>query len=70
MQSGQINCQNSASQQSGATLYMTLLAAFAVLLSRYTGQDDIVVGSPIANRQGEQLEGMIGFFLTICRSRF
>ena len=42
---------------------MTLLAGFGVLLSRYSGQDDIVVGSPIANRQEEQLEEMIGFFV-------
>ena len=42
---------------------MTLLAAFGVLLSRYSGQDDIVVGSPIANRQEAQLEEMIGFFV-------
>ena len=46
-----------------ATLYMTLLAAFGGLLSRYSGQDDIVVGSPIANRQDIQLEGLIGFFV-------
>ena len=51
------------SQKEQATLYMTLLAAFAVLLSRYSGQDDIVVGSPIANRQDAQLEEMIGFFV-------
>ena len=50
-------------QQENATLYMTLLAAFAVLLSRYSGQEDIVVGSPIANRQDAQLEEMIGFFV-------
>lgn len=49
-------------QCGGSTLYMTLLAAFAVLLHRYSGQDDIVVGSPIANRQDERLEGLIGFF--------
>ena len=42
---------------------MTLLAAFGVLLARYSGQDDIVVGSPIANRQEEQLEELIGFFV-------
>ena len=42
---------------------MTLLAAFGVLLSRYSGQDDVVVGSPIANRQEAQLEEMIGFFV-------
>ena len=45
-----------------STLYMTLLAAFAVLMHRYSGQNDIVVGSPIANRQDERLEGVIGFF--------
>jgi amino acid adenylation domain-containing protein len=45
-----------------STLYMTLLTAFAVLMQRYSGQDDIVVGSPIANRQDERLEGLIGFF--------
>ena len=42
---------------------MTLLAAFAVLLERYTGQDDIVVGSPIANRRETHLEPLIGFFV-------
>jgi Condensation domain len=46
-----------------ATLYMVLLAAYGVLLSRYSGQQDIVVGSPIANRQDAQLEQLIGFFL-------
>jgi hypothetical protein len=50
-------------QSHQATLYMTLLAAFASLLSRYSGQDDIVVGSPIANRQEAQLEELIGFFV-------
>src|SRR6266849_5275516 len=51
------------SQENQATLYMTLLSGLAVLLSRYSGQDDIVVGSPIANRQDAQLEEMIGFFV-------
>ena len=46
-----------------ATLYMTLLSAFALLLQRYSAQDDIVVGSPIANRQDSQLEKLIGFFV-------
>jgi amino acid adenylation domain-containing protein len=45
-----------------STLYMTLLTAFAVQMHCYSGQDDIVVGSPIANRQDERLEGLIGFF--------
>src|SRR5262249_50142541 len=47
----------------GATLYMTLLAAFQVLLHRYSGQDDIAVGTPIAGRNRAELEGLIGFFV-------
>jgi hypothetical protein len=46
-----------------ATLFMTLLAAFKVLLWRYTNQDDIVVGSPIANRTRAETEDLIGFFV-------
>ena len=46
-----------------ATLFMTLLASFKVLLYRYTGQADIVIGSPIANRNRAELEGLIGFFV-------
>ncbi|EPY10990.1 amino acid adenylation domain-containing protein [Paenibacillus alvei A6-6i-x] len=51
------------SRQEGATLFMTLLAAYQGFLSRYTGQTDIAVGSPIANRHYEEIEGMIGFFV-------
>jgi len=51
------------SRQTGGTLFMTLLAAFAALLHRYTGQHDIVVGSPIANRSRAELEELIGFFV-------
>ncbi|MCH5584990.1 amino acid adenylation domain-containing protein [Shimazuella sp. AN120528] len=51
------------SNEQGCTLYMVLLSAFQVLLSRYTGQTDIVVGSPVAGRNDEQLEGLIGFFV-------
>ncbi|NEU79519.1 non-ribosomal peptide synthetase [Nostoc sp. UIC 10630] len=51
------------SQQQGVTLFMTLLAAFDVLLYRYTGQSDILVGSPIANRNHNEIEGLIGFFV-------
>ncbi len=46
----------------GATLFMTLLAAFTVLLQRYSGRDDLVVGSPIAGRERPETEGVIGFF--------
>ena len=51
------------SRKEGATLFMTLLAAFQSLLRRYTGQDDIVVGIPIANRNRAEIEGLIGFFV-------
>lgn len=53
---------NALSQQEGVTLFMTLLAAFGAFLSRYTGQEDIAVGSPIANRNRSELENLIGFF--------
>ena len=51
------------SQQAGTTLFMTLFAAFNVLLYRYSRQEDIVVGSPIANRTRAEIEGLIGFFV-------
>ncbi|MEH2040987.1 amino acid adenylation domain-containing protein [Nostoc sp.] len=51
------------SRQEGATLFMTLFAAYVTLLYRYTGSDDIVVGTPIANRDRLELEGLIGFFV-------
>jgi amino acid adenylation domain-containing protein/FkbM family methyltransferase len=51
------------SRKEGATLFMTLLTAFQSLLHRYTGQDDIVVGTPIANRNRAEIEGLIGFFV-------
>jgi amino acid adenylation domain-containing protein len=47
----------------GATLFMTLLAALDVLFKRYTGQDDVVLGSMIANRNRPEIEGLIGFFI-------
>ncbi|MEH2324932.1 MAG: amino acid adenylation domain-containing protein [Nostoc sp.] len=50
-------------QQEGVTLFITLLAAFKVLLYRYTQQEDIVIGSPIANRNRSEIEGLIGFFV-------
>jgi amino acid adenylation domain-containing protein len=49
-------------QEQGATLFMTLLAAFGVLLSRYSHQSDLLVGSPIANRNQSAIEPLIGFF--------
>ncbi|MEW6495762.1 MAG: amino acid adenylation domain-containing protein, partial [Cyanobacteriota bacterium] len=51
------------SQREGVTLFMTLLTAFQIWLYRYTQQQDIAVGSPIANRNRSEIEGLIGFFV-------
>ena len=51
------------SQKSGTSLFMTLQAAFVTFLYRYTGQEDIVIGSPITNRNRQALESFIGFFV-------
>jgi amino acid adenylation domain-containing protein len=58
-------------QQEGITLYMLLLAAFQVLLHRYTGSEDIPVATPSANRNRPEIEGIVGFFVNtlILRSR-
>src|SRR6185295_2927141 len=53
----------SLSNREGATLYMTMLSSFMALLSRYTGQEDLVVGSPIAGRDRVETEQLIGFFI-------
>ncbi|MCI5131583.1 MAG: amino acid adenylation domain-containing protein, partial [Candidatus Electrothrix sp. EH2] len=59
------------SQQQGVTVFMTLLASFTLLLSRYSRQNDICIGSPIANRTHSQTEDIIGFFVNtlILRNR-
>jgi hypothetical protein len=51
------------SRREGVTLFMLLLGAWQVLLSRYAGADEIVVGTPIANRQRGEVEGLIGYFV-------
>ena len=51
------------SRREGVTLFMTLLAGFKALLARYTEQSDIIVGTPVANRNREELESLIGFFV-------
>src|SRR5882724_3824140 len=60
------------SKREGITLFMTLLAAFQTLLWRYSNQDDIVVGSPIAGRSRVEIEGLIGFFINtlVLRTNF
>jgi amino acid adenylation domain-containing protein len=50
-------------RREGCTLFMVLLAAFQVLLARYSGQDDIVVGAPVAGRTRPETEGLVGFFV-------
>jgi amino acid adenylation domain-containing protein/non-ribosomal peptide synthase protein (TIGR01720 family)/FkbM family methyltransferase len=52
-------------RQEGATTFMTLLAAFAVLLGRLSGRGEVVVGMPIAGRDRYETEGMIGFFINV-----
>ncbi|HYC27311.1 MAG TPA: condensation domain-containing protein, partial [Chitinophagaceae bacterium] len=49
--------------QQGATLYMTLLAAFKVLMHKYSGQQDICIGAPVAGRQQQETESLVGFFI-------
>jgi len=51
------------SQSHNCSLFMILLSGLQILLKRYSGQDDIVVGSPIANRNQQEIEGLIGFFV-------
>lgn len=53
----------------GTTLHSVMLSSFSILLSKYTGQDDIVVGSPTANRHLRQTEGLIGFFVNTQANR-
>ncbi len=55
----------SLNRQEGVTLFMTLLAAFNILLQRYSNQDDIVVGTDVANRNRKEIESLIGFFINI-----
>ncbi|MDZ8184118.1 MAG: amino acid adenylation domain-containing protein [Nostoc sp. ChiSLP02] len=65
------NAVKQLSQREDATLFMTLLAAFNILLYRYTDQEDIIIGSPIANRNRAELEGMLGLFvntLVLCNN--
>src|SRR5689334_13892974 len=59
-------------RREGATLFMTLLSAFSALLYRYTNQEDILVGTPIANRNRAETENLIGFFVNtlVLRVRF
>ena len=63
---------NALCRREGVTLFMTLLAAFQLLLRRYAGQDDIVVGAPAGGRAQPQTEELVGFFANtlVLRTRF
>ncbi|WP_410598227.1 amino acid adenylation domain-containing protein [Amycolatopsis sp. lyj-90] len=56
-------------REHGATPYMVLLAAFQVLLGRYSGQTDVVVGSPVAGREEDRTEGLLGMFVNMIAQR-
>lgn len=51
--------------RAGASFYMTVLACYAALLHRYSGQEEVLIGVPAANRESEQLQGLIGFFVNM-----
>ncbi|MEC2181359.1 amino acid adenylation domain-containing protein [Bacillus spizizenii] len=63
LQSSLIRSLQEMSQQTGTTLYMVLLAAYNVLLHKYTGQEDIVVGTPVSGRNHPNIDSMIGIFI-------
>jgi non-ribosomal peptide synthetase component F len=60
---GELEALRRLARAQGVTMPMLLLAAYQTLLSRYTGQDDIVLGTPIANRRHTETESLIGFFI-------
>ncbi len=65
----QAHALKALSQRHGVTMYMTLLASWAMLLSRLSGQDEVVIGSPVANRGRSETEGLIGFFMNMLALR-
>ncbi|MFL6311057.1 MAG: amino acid adenylation domain-containing protein [Terriglobales bacterium] len=58
----QLSALEHLARSNGCTLYMALVAAFSVLLQRYSGQNDVLIGTPVANRQDPRLEKVIGYF--------
>ncbi len=57
------------SQENGSTLFMSLMSVYAILLYRYSGENDITIGSPIANREQAELSGLVGFFVNMIAIR-
>ncbi|MCP5105001.1 MAG: hypothetical protein GY950_16560, partial [bacterium] len=66
---GETRAIKEAAAKSGATLYMVLLAVYNILLSKYTGQDDIIVGTPVAGRRHADLEDIMGMFVNVLLMR-
>jgi non-ribosomal peptide synthetase component F len=60
-----LNALKELAQKEGVTLFMALLAAYSVLLARLSRQEDLTIGSPVANRSRVELEGLIGFFINM-----
>ena len=58
-----VEALHQAARREGTTLYMLLLAGFVALLARVTGEEDLLVGTPVADRPRQELEGLIGFFV-------
>jgi non-ribosomal peptide synthetase component F len=67
-----ISLGRAVSQRAGTTLYMTMLAAFDVFLSAYSGQEDLSIGTPVAGRTSVETEALIGFFINtiVMRTEF
>ena len=63
-----INCETWAREEA-CTMYTALLSGFYILLSNYTAQNDIIVGTPIANRHYSDIQDLIGFFVNMQVSR-
>jgi hypothetical protein len=63
LEASQAQALHDLGRQHGTTRFVTFLAGWAALLSRLSGQDDIVIGTPTANRGRAEIEGLIGFFV-------
>ena len=63
LEAGRVESLRAFARSQGASLFMVLLAGFTLLLHRYSGQDDVRIGVPIANRNRREVEGLIGFFV-------
>ena len=67
---GIVGALQELNHECGTTLFMSLIATFAALLGRYAHQHDVAIGTPVANRQASETEGLIGFFLNSLVMRF